>query len=74
VVSDLYIAQSKPANFKLGSAFRDQAKTTFETAIKTGRTPYFHFEGAPDAAVLKKLEEYAQRYGVKPVIDINPLK
>ena len=72
-VSDLYIAQTKPANFKLGSRFRDQAKVTFETAIQTGRTPYFHFDGPPEASVLQQLAKYAQRYGIQPIIDTTPL-
>ncbi|MGH3852033.1 MAG: Imm7 family immunity protein [Pseudonocardiaceae bacterium] len=46
-VSDQYVGQAKPANFQMGSAFRNQAKATFETAVRTGRTPYFHFDGPP---------------------------
>ncbi len=72
-VSDLFVAQTKPANFKINKAFRNQAKTTFETAIKSGRKPYFHFEGAPHRDVLRKLAEYAKRYGIEPVIDTTPL-
>jgi hypothetical protein len=72
-VSDKFIAQTKPANFKLNKTFRLQAKTTFETALKTGRRPYFHFEGPPHRDVLRKLVEYGKRYGVKPVIDTTPL-
>ncbi|RCS42324.1 hypothetical protein DTL42_19280 [Bremerella cremea] len=72
-VSDLYVAQSKPANFVINKKFRDQAKATFETAIQSGRKPYFHFEGPPHRDVLRKLEEYGKRYGVDPVIDITPL-
>jgi hypothetical protein len=66
--------RAKPAGFQLGSAFRNQAKATFEAAIKTGRAPYFHFEGAPQQDVLTKLAEYAKRYGIDPVIDTQPLK
>ncbi|MCP3880993.1 MAG: hypothetical protein GY701_21735, partial [Sulfitobacter sp.] len=73
VVSDLYVAQSKPANFQLGSSFRNQAKATFETALETNRTPYFHFEGPPQAGVIAKLEEYGARYGIDPIIDVSPL-
>jgi hypothetical protein len=73
VVSDLYIAQSKPAGFKLGSAFRRQAKATFEASLETSRRPYFHFEGPPDPKVIAKLKEYGTRYGVDPIIDISPL-
>ncbi|PQO40124.1 hypothetical protein C5Y96_01960 [Blastopirellula marina] len=72
-VSDLYVAQSKPANFVVNKVFRDQAKATFETAIQSGRKPYFHFEGPPHRDVLRKLEEYGKRYGVEPVIDFTPL-
>ena len=71
-VSDLYVAQTKPANFKLGSDFRDQAKVTFEAAIKSGRTPYFHFDGPPYPDVLQKLAAYAERYCIRPVIDTTP--
>ncbi|MFF2658838.1 restriction endonuclease fold toxin [Kitasatospora sp. NPDC058032] len=72
-ISDLYVAQSKPAGFRMGSSFRNQAKATFEAAMRSGRTPYFHFEGPPDVGVISKLQEYAQRYGVQPVIDTEPL-
>jgi restriction endonuclease fold toxin 3 of polymorphic toxin system len=73
VISKDYIGQSKPANFQLGSQFRGQAKATFEAAIQTGRTPYFHFEGPPGPGVIEKINEYAARYGVRPVIDTTPL-
>ena len=71
--SDQYIGQSKPANFDGGSQWRKQAKATFEAAIEFGRTPYFHFQGPPHRDVVRKIEEYASRYGVTPVIDIDPL-
>ena len=71
VLSDLYIGQTKPANFKLGSSFRAQAKATFEAAKELGKKPYFHFDGPPDSSVINKLAEYGRRYGIKPVIDIN---
>jgi hypothetical protein len=71
-VSELYVAQTKPAGFQLGSAFRNQAKATFEAALNTGRTPYFHFEGEPGAGVINKLLEYGNRYGIDPVIDTVP--
>jgi hypothetical protein len=73
VVSDLYVAQTKPANLTHGKEFRDQAKATFEAALATGRTPYFHFEGPPKKGVLEALARYERRYGVRPVIDLNPL-
>ena len=52
-VSDEYVAQSKPSDFTLGSRFRAQAKATFQAAVDSGRTPYFHFEGSPDPSVLE---------------------
>ncbi|OPX41940.1 hypothetical protein CLHUN_42000 [Ruminiclostridium hungatei] len=72
-ISDRYIAQSKPADFKLGSSFRNQAKATFEAASQNGKQPYFHFEGSPSSSVLSKIAEYAFRYGIEPIIDITPL-
>ncbi|MDQ6949831.1 MAG: hypothetical protein M3256_27170, partial [Actinomycetota bacterium] len=71
-VSDKYVAQAKPANFTLNQRFRQQAKMTFETAIQTGRIPYFQFDGPPGPGVLNALRRYAARYGVEPVIDIEP--
>ncbi len=73
-VSDQYVAQAKPANFRLGSAFRNQAQATFEVAIQSGRTPYFQFNGPPDRDVLRALSRYAIRYGIEPVIDLTPLE
>jgi len=73
VVTDTLLGQTKPANFQLGSAFRNQAKATFEAALEIGRTPYFHFDGPPSPAVIAKLQEYAQRYGIDPIIDTTPL-
>jgi hypothetical protein len=72
-ISDEYVAQSKPADMQIGSSFRNQVKATFEYAIQSGRTPYFHFEGPPRPDVIRKIEEYRQRYGTTPVIDIEPL-
>ncbi|WP_411861010.1 restriction endonuclease fold toxin [Pseudomonas sp. PDM13] len=73
VFSDEFIGQTKPANFQMGSAFRNQAKGTFEAAVELGRKPYFHFDGAPNPAVIEKLNEYGKRYGIEPVIDTTPL-
>lgn len=73
-VSDDYVAQSKPAGMQVGSAFRNQVKATFEYAIQSGRTPYFHFEGPTGPGVLEKINEYSRRYGVEPVIDMKPLE
>lgn len=72
-ISDDYVAQSKPAGMQMGSAFRNQAKATFERAIESGRTPYFHFEGDPAPDVISKLHDYGRRYGIEPVIDVSPL-
>ncbi|NEB82141.1 type IV secretion protein Rhs, partial [Streptomyces sp. SID14478] len=72
-ISDDYVAQTKPEGMQMGSAFRNQAKATFERAIESGRTPYFHFEGQPTAEVVSKLQDYGRRYGLDPVIDISPL-
>ncbi|MET8974165.1 restriction endonuclease fold toxin [Streptomyces sp. NPDC004539] len=72
-ISDEYVAQSKPGGMQMGSALRNQAKATFEYAIQSGRTPYFHFDGEPGAGVVAKLQEYGRRYGIEPVIDTTPL-
>ena len=73
VVNDQYVAQAKPANFTINETFRDQAKVTFEVSIQSGRTPYFQFDGPPERDVLRALDRYAERYGIQPVIDFNPL-
>ena len=73
VLSDEFIGQTKPANFQMGSAFRNQAKGTFEAAVELGKKPYFHFDGPPSSSVINKLNEYGKRYGIEPVIDVNPL-
>lgn len=72
-VSDQYLAQAKPANFRESKQWRGQTRDTFLYAQQTGRTPYFQFDGPPHPNVLRKIEEYAARYGVQPVIDLNPL-
>ncbi|MGZ0199844.1 putative T7SS-secreted protein [Streptomyces sp. RM1] len=72
-ISDDYVAQSKPGGMQMGSALRNQAKATFEYAIQSGRTPYFHFDGEPGPGVIAKLQEYGRRYGIQPVIDTKPL-
>ncbi|MGW4199838.1 putative T7SS-secreted protein [Streptomyces sp. NPDC004726] len=73
-ISDDYVAQSKPGGMQMGSALRNQAKATFEYAIQSGRTPYFHFDGEPGPGVINKLKEYGRRYGIEPVIDTTPLE
>jgi hypothetical protein len=72
-LSTEYVAQAKPADFTLNQAFRNQAKTTFEVAVRSGRTPYFQFDGPPGPGVLDTLSRYADRYGIEPVIDLTPL-
>ncbi len=73
VISEEFVAQAKPSNFTVNQAFRNQAKRTFEVAVRSGRRPYFQFDGPPRPGVLEALERYAQRYGVEPVIDLVPL-
>lgn len=63
VFSDEFIGKN-PATFQVGSAFRNQAKGTFEAAVELGRKPYFHFDGAPNSAVFAGLNEYGRRYGI----------
>jgi RHS repeat-associated protein len=72
-VSNKYVAQAKPADFTLNQAFRNQAKVTFEVAVKSGRVPYFQFDGPPGPGVIQALQRYAARYDVQPVIDLKPL-
>ena len=72
-LSTEYVAQAKPANFTLNQAFRNQAKSTFEVALQSGRTPYFQFDGPPGPGVLHTLSRYADRYGIEPVVDLTPL-
>jgi len=73
-VSNDYVAQSKPENMQMGSAFRNQAKATFQKAQDTGRIPYFHFQGPPSPQVIAKINEYKDRFGIDPVIDLDPLE
>ena len=73
VVSDQYIAQAKPDLKGYGKSWRKQTKATFEAAKETGRIPYFQFEGEPSPEIIKKIQEYSERYGVDYVIDTKPL-
>ncbi|MDH3976767.1 MAG: hypothetical protein OEV42_21095, partial [Deltaproteobacteria bacterium] len=73
VISDQFIAQTKPALRKVGTKFRKQAKATFEAAKETNKKVYFHFEGQPSKEVLNKISEYADRYGVEYIIDTKTL-
>lgn len=72
-ISDKYVAQTKPSSFKLGSQFRKQARATYEAAMSTGRTPYFHFNGSPERDMLRAIERYSTEYGLKAVLDTLPL-
>ncbi len=72
-ISDLYVAQSKPALQQVNKSVRDQMKATFEAAKGTNRSVYYHFEGQPSQSVINKLNEYSNRYGIKVVIDTKPL-
>lgn len=51
VVSDEYIAQTKPDLSTYGQSWRNQTKATFEADKETGRRAYFHFEGQPADAI-----------------------
>ncbi|WP_405825925.1 hypothetical protein OG241_49995 [Streptomyces sp. NBC_01390] len=72
-VSDEYVASAKPGNFKVGKAFRDQAKRMYEVSAASGRTPYFQFDSAPSRDVMNAIRRYDSRYGMQAVIDIGPL-
>jgi hypothetical protein len=71
-ISNLYLGQTKPGGVLMGSALRNQMKATFEASAQVGRTPYFHFDGAPGPGVIQKIMEYQARYKINPVIDTNP--
>ncbi|OCG00675.1 restriction endonuclease fold toxin [Gilliamella sp. wkB308] len=73
VISDLYIAQTKPPLKQLNQSVRSQMKATFEAAKETNRSVYYHFEGEPAKSVINKLYEYSNRYDVKVIIDTKPL-
>lgn len=71
-VSDEYIGQAKPANYRFSKIDRRQAKASFEAAQQTGRSVYYHFDGPPDPSVIRKLNEYSQRYDIRLVVDTDP--
>lgn len=48
-------------------------KVPLEAAVELGRKSHFHFDGAPNPAVIEILNEYGRRYGIEPVIDTTPL-
>lgn len=73
VVSKDYIGEAKPATTQVNLRIRNQAKAVFEAAHATGRDVYYHFSGgAPRADMIDCLQRYAQRYGVRLVIDDKP--
>jgi hypothetical protein len=72
VVSDKYIGQTNEGKQVINQRWRTEAKATFEAALETGKTPYFHFESQPGPDLLRRLNDYAARYGITPVIDISP--
>ena len=72
-VSDKYIAQAKPDLNGYGKSWRNQTKATFEAAKETGKVAYFQFEGIPNESIIRKIKEYGDRYGVKYIIDTEPL-
>lgn len=74
VVSDEYIAQTKPALKDYGKSWRNQTKATFEAAQQTGKKAYFHFEGQPNESIIRKIQEYGDRYGVEYIVDTIPLE
>lgn len=72
VISDQYIGQAKPGGYVFNPAGRGQARASFEAAKQTGREVYYHFNGPPGPGVVRKLNEYSQRYGIRLVIDTDP--
>ena len=73
MLTDNYLGQTKPGGIGVGSDLRKQMKRTIEAARELGLTPYFHFDGPPRPAVIRKIEEYGRRYGIVPIIDLTPL-
>ncbi|WP_229686879.1 restriction endonuclease fold toxin [Longimycelium tulufanense] len=73
VVSDRFIGEAKPENFKLGKDFRSKARAMFNICKETGRAPYFQFQGEPHRDVIRAIQRYAKEYGIEPVVDTNPV-
>ena len=73
VISNEFIAESKPAMRSIDRDFRIQAKRVFEAARQTGRKVYFHFNGEPCRDIIRKLQEYQRRYGIEMIIDTEVL-
>ena len=75
-VSPGYVAQTstRPGSVNPGSTWRAQTRATFEAARATGRQPYFHIQGGRvSEGAYRDFARYAERYGVEPVIDFQPL-
>jgi RHS repeat-associated protein len=72
VVSDDFVGQTT-SRTQINKKWRAEAKATFEAADLSGKTPYFHFQKAPNRDMLRALERYAEDWGVSPVIDLDPL-
>lgn len=71
VVSDKYIGQAKDTigSANPGSSWRNQVKATILIAKATGRIPYFQFNKGVTPEERRKIMEYADRYGIIPIID-----
>ena len=73
VISDEYIAETKEGRPKVNKDLRVQAKRAFEAAQQTGRKVYYEFENPPRDEVVRRLNEYSERYGVELTINVlNP--
>ena len=73
IINKEFIIETKPALRSIGSAFRQQAKRTFEAAKQTGRKVYFHFDGQPSSEIISKLNKYQKKYSIEMIIDTKPL-
>jgi len=71
VISDIYIGEAKPSMNSFGSSERMQAKRAFEAAKETNKEVYYHFNGPVGDSVVRQLNEYSERYGIKVTIDTN---
>lgn len=73
VITDEWICECKGDLGSIGEDFRTQAKVRFQMAKESGRGVYYHFNSEPAGDIKRALERYAERYGVKLVIDVGPL-
>lgn len=71
VISAAFVAQTK-VGYSIGSRMRGQARATFEAAIASGRTPYFHSETPFSDEVRARFSKYEKEYGIKAVLDDAP--